>query len=109
MQFHQAIVVFFHLPLLYLNTKQIDLTAQSIIIAIHTPTRPIPSVLPISTAHPILNIHIDATPTTIVYVTSLDALRTFGKENEIGHNTIAHPQFIVMISDAMLAVSAERP
>ena len=97
----------FHLPLLYLTTKHMDLTNQSAIMAIHTLRTPMSNLVPKRKASPILNIHMDATPITMVYVTSLTALRAFGSVKDTGHIIIAKALCKIISSDASCHVASD--
>ena len=89
--------------------KHMERTAQSTIIAIHTPMTPSPRVLPSIIPITILNTHMEPTPTIIVYVTSPDALKTWGSEKDSGHISTAHKQYNIIRWVAILPVYADNP
>ncbi len=62
--------------------KNTPRTAQSIVIAIHTPMAPSPSHLAITKLAPTLNIHIENAETSIGNITSFAARRAFGTAKE---------------------------
>ena len=100
---------FFHLLPRYLRQKHIERTAQSTTIAIHTPKTPNPIYLPNTIPNMILNIHIDATPTIIVKVTSPAALSTLGTVNDSGQINMADTQVTIISCEASYPVSCDNP
>ena len=75
---------------LYLGVKKIPRTAQSIVMAIHTPNAPRPKNRAITKLAPTLNTHIENADTSIGYITSFAARRAFGSANENDQNVHAH-------------------
>ena len=95
----------FHLLPRYLRQKQTDRTAQSTTMAIHTPRTPMPINSPRNTPKNILNIHMEATPTTMVYITSPAALNTLGTVKDRGQMNTAGAQLTNISCPAIFAVS----
>lgn len=89
-------------------TKNVILTTQSIIIATQTPNISIPKYLDKTTPKPILTIHMEHTPTIIVYRASFEALNVFGSVNDKGHRKQAHIPWNKKTLLAKDAVSSDR-
>jgi len=60
---------------------------QSMIMAVHTPIAPHPSILPRIKLKIIRKIHMEAMETIIVYFTSFAARRAFGSVKAAGHKS----------------------
>ena len=78
------------------------------IMATQTPNIPKLIYLARRIPKPILKVHMDATPTIMVYFTSLDALSVLGRVNDNGHRRQAHIPWKIITCFAMTAVSSDR-
>ena len=93
---------------MYRIKKSTARTAQSSVIATHTPNTPHPSHFPRTKLKKIRKIHIEMIAVTIVYFTSLEALRVLGRVKETGQIVTQHSVWYSKIFLVMAAVSGDR-